>query len=195
MLLIPETQPDGNESLMKCFHPYGLALFLFCEIHHLAVESCWQPIDVNENDLSRKPLQVAPYAICAWFPMSILFHTNMFILMTIGAIGTVLLSGSNLSSRPDGVGELFENVDRGVPIDAGVGDADALLERSQTTFGGDLLVALVDVGFDHDGNDGVFARSELIPDSLGNQGLVLVVLLGVAVGAINHHDFPLALFP
>ena len=102
--------------------------------------------------------------------------------MTIGsgAVGAVLLFRPDLSSRPDGVCQLFEHVDRGGPVDAGVGDADALLERGETTLGWDLLVALIDVGLDHDADDGLLALTELVADSLSDLGLVPVVLARVA---------------
>src|SRR5690606_32140955 len=51
--------------------------------------------------------------------------------------------------------------------------------------GGDLLVALVDVGLDHDADDGVFALAQLVGDDLGDLGLVVVVLLGVAYRCIR----------
>lgn len=85
----------------------------------------------------------------------------------------------DLSSFSDGGGEVLEDVDGGVPADAGVCDADASLE-ARGALGWDLLCALVQVGFDHDADDAVFAGAELVGDDLCNLGLVAVVLERVA---------------
>lgn len=78
-----------------------------------------------------------------------------------------------------GGGEVLEHGDGGVPVDAGVGDADALLE-SGGALGGDLLVTSVDVGLEHDTDDGGLAGAQLLGDGGGDLGLVVVVLEGVA---------------
>ena len=77
------------------------------------------------------------------------------------------------------LGEVLERRDGGLPVDAGVRDADALLEAGGA-LGGDLLVALVDVGLDHDADDGGLSLAELVGDGGGHLGLVAVVLVGVA---------------
>lgn len=64
-----------------------------------------------------------------------------------------------LELRPplaDGAGQVLEDGDGGVPVDASVGDGDALLQAAGA-LRWDLLVALVNVGLDHDTNDGVLA--------------------------------------
>lgn len=80
---------------------------------------------------------------------------------------------------PDGLRKLLEDLHRRIPIDTGVRDADALLQRGGA-FGRDFLVAFVDVGFDHDADDGRFAFAELIADRLRHVRLVAVVFVRVA---------------
>lgn len=96
---------------------------------------------------------------------------------SIGAVGLLAL---DFSSGADCIGELFENFNGRLPVDAGVGDGDTLLERRKASSGWGLLVAFVDVGFDHDADDALFALTELVANRLGDLGLVLVVLEGVA---------------
>lgn len=95
------------------------------------------------------------------------------VLVAVGRTSVALAAGA------DGGGEALEDVDGGVPVNAGVGDGDALLEGGGA-LGGHLLVALVDVGLDHDANDGLFALAELVANDGGDLGLVAVVLVGVA---------------
>lgn len=75
--------------------------------------------------------------------------------------------------------ELLKDLHRRIPIDARVGDADTLLQRSGA-FGRDFLVALVDVGFYHDADDGRLAFAELVADRLRHVRLVAVVFVRVA---------------
>lgn len=84
-----------------------------------------------------------------------------------------------LPPRPHRGGQVLEHRDGRVPVDARVRDADALLEAGGP-LGGHLLVALVDVGLDHDADDGLLAVAQLVGDDLGHFGLVAVVLVGVA---------------
>lgn len=88
----------------------------------------------------------------------------------------------HLTPGTDSISELLENLDRSIPVYAGVCDADAFLERGQPTCicWWWLLVAFVDVGLDHDADDTVFALAELVTDGLGDFWLVAVVLQGVA---------------
>lgn len=60
-----------------------------------------------------------------------------------------------LSADADSLGEVFEDRHRILPVDAGIGDTDTRLE-SGGTLGRNFLVALVDVGLDHDTNNGLF---------------------------------------
>ena len=96
--------------------------------------------------------------------------------MTTDSVGLLL---GNLSPRPYCVGKLLEDLDRHVPADTCVGDADALLE-SRWSFGGHLLVALTDVGLDHHTNNGSLPFPDLITNHLGDLGLIAMVLVGVA---------------
>lgn len=74
--------------------------------------------------------------------------------------------------------EVLEYINCALPVDAGIGDGDALLEAAGT-LGRDLLVALVDVGLDHDADDAGLAVADLVCDVLCDLGLVAVVLVGV----------------
>lgn len=94
----------------------------------------------------------------------------------VGAVQTVGLLSLDLSSHTDCICELFEDASRGVPVDACVSDGDTLLQGSETASWGNLLVALVDVRFDHDTNNAVLAFAELVADCLCDLWLVAVVL-------------------
>lgn len=125
----------------------------------------------------------------------------------MGAVGSSL---PLLSPVADGGGQVLEHGDGGLPVDAGIGDGDALLEAAGA-LGRHLLVALVNVGLDHDADNARLALANLLGDRLGHQGLVAVVLVGVAwlivrktcsvigdwrkltVRAVDHHDLSLAL--
>lgn len=67
-----------------------------------------------------------------------------------------------------------------------------MLERHFTrvltlfTLLGYFLVAFVDIRLDHDAHDGSFASLDLLGQGMCNLGLVVVVLLGVAVAAVDH---------
>jgi hypothetical protein len=78
----------------------------------------------------------------------------------------------------NGGSKVLKNSDGAFPVDAGVGNGNAL----QTTgpLGGHLLVALVDVGLDHDTDNARLSVADLVRDVLGNNRLVAVVLVGVA---------------
>lgn len=84
-----------------------------------------------------------------------------------------------MSANTHSLGKVLQNSNGVLPVDAGISDADAGLEGGGA-FGGNFLVALVDVGLDHDTNNGVLALAQLFTNDLGNLGLVPVVLLGVA---------------
>jgi len=76
-------------------------------------------------------------------------------LLTVG--GRLL----GLSSNSDGLGEIFEYVDSGLPADAGVGDTDTSLEAGGA-LGRDLLGTLVEVRLNHDTNNTLLAGAELL---------------------------------
>ena len=75
--------------------------------------------------------------------------------------------------------ELVEHGDGGLPVDAGVGDGDTVLEGGRT-FGGHVLSSRVDVRLDHYANDPGLAVSDLLSDVSGHEGLVSMVLIRVA---------------
>jgi len=85
-----------------------------------------------------------------------------------------------LSAGADSLGEVFEDSHCVLPVNAGICDANTRLESSGA-LSRNFLVAFVDVGLDHDTNDGLFTLPQLVSDDLGNLGLVVVILLGVAV--------------
>lgn len=76
--------------------------------------------------------------------------------------------------------ELVEHGDGGLPVDAGVGDGDTVLEGGRT-FGGHVLSSGVDVGLDHDTGDIAVTGDELLTNAIDDFGLVVVVLLRIAV--------------
>jgi hypothetical protein len=124
------------------------------------------------------------------------------------AVGIALVRPplSNSSSK------VLKDADGAVPVDASIGNGDALLEAAGALWW-HLLVTLVDVGFDHDADDASFAVADLVCDILCDEGLVAVVLVGVAcellgfrasslsaanfkkhtVRAVYHHNFGQAL--
>jgi hypothetical protein len=75
--------------------------------------------------------------------------------------------------------KVLEHTNSGVPVNASIGDGDTLLKAARA-LRGDLLVALVDVGLDHDTNDAGLAVADLVCDVLGDLGLVAVVLARIA---------------
>lgn len=79
----------------------------------------------------------------------------------------------------NGGSKVLKNSDGAFPVDAGVGNGDALLQTTGP-LGGHLLVPLVDVGLDHDTDDARLPVTDLVRDVLGNNRLVAVVLVGIA---------------
>lgn len=82
------------------------------------------------------------------------------------------------TSDSDSICQILESGDGRLPVDAGIGDGDTLLE-SRWTLGWNLLVALVDVGLNHNTDDGVLSGAKLVTNDLGDTWLVAVVLVGV----------------
>lgn len=91
------------------------------------------------------------------------------------AVGSTVLG----SSDPHRLGEILKDLNGGLPVDAGIRDADALLQ-ARGALRRHLLVAFVDIGLDHDADDGLLALPQLVADDLGHLGLVSVVLARVA---------------
>ena len=83
------------------------------------------------------------------------------------------------SPFPHSSSEVFEHSHGALPVYARICNGDALLQTART-LGGHLLVALVDVGLDHDAYDAGLAFAELVGDGLGYLGLVAVVFVGVS---------------
>jgi hypothetical protein len=79
----------------------------------------------------------------------------------------------------DSSGKVLEHRDGALPVNTGIGNGNTLLE-SAGTFSGYFLVALVDVGLDHDGNDAGLSFTDLVRDDLGDLRLVAVVFVGVS---------------
>lgn len=75
--------------------------------------------------------------------------------------------------------KVLERHFRGLEIDARVGDADPTLEPLRS-LGGHLLVAFVEMRFDHDAHDGVLASTQLVGDYLCDFRLVAVIFVRVA---------------
>lgn len=107
---------------------------------------------------------------------SILLQERWFVrcLVAVAISSTILLSPCSNCGR-----KILEDCDGAVPINAGIGDTDAL-RKCCRALGRDLLVTLADIGLDHDTDDGIFALSELITNYLGHLWLVPVVLVRVA---------------
>lgn len=95
-------------------------------------------------------------------------------------------------ASPDGLSQVLKGIDGVLPADTGVGDTDTLLETGRT-LRGHLLVTLVDVGLDHDTDNGVLTLTHLLGQLLSDKRLVAVVLVGVAVRAVNHDHLALVL--
>lgn len=76
--------------------------------------------------------------------------------------------------------EAVEHAYSGVPVNTGVGDADAILETAGTLCR-NILATSVDVGFDHDTCNVSVPCNELLADVINNFWLVIVVLLGVSI--------------
>jgi len=81
-----------------------------------------------------------------------------------------------LAAFSDSIRKLLEDFDGRFPVDTSISDANTLLETGWT-LGRDLLVAFVDVGLDHDTDDGFFTSTELVTDNLSYLGLISVVLV------------------
>jgi len=84
--------------------------------------------------------------------------------------------------------EVGEDLDGGVPVDAGVSDTDTVLEGGGHCLARvQLLIAFIDVALNHDTNDRPVACGDLLTDVGTYDGLVAVLLLGVAMGAVHDH--------
>lgn len=101
-------------------------------------------------------------------------------MLRVNAVGMLFRVSGDLATITDGRSEVLEHGHCAVPVDAGVGDADAGFQGGRA-LGRNLLVTLVDVALDHDADDGRLARAQLVRYTGGYLGLVAVVLVGVAL--------------
>src|SRR5688500_5403423 len=90
----------------------------------------------------------------------------------------------HLINQQFGVG-FAEDAFGGGPVDAGVGDADAVFEFGAV---GDGLVAFFEVAFDHEADEGFVAAGALLDDDAGDFLLLAMLFVGVGVAAIDHED-------
>ena len=97
-------------------------------------------------------------------------------------MGAVLAVGPPLR---DSASKLSEHGLGSFPVDARVGDGHAVLETS-LAFLGYLLSASLDVALNHDTHNGRLSSLDLLSNRMRNLWLVHVVLLRVAVAAVNH---------
>lgn len=111
------------------------------------------------------------------------------LVRTIGAVG---LGFQERATCAHTIRQIVQHVDRHLPVDTSIRDADTL-QQVRGALGRDLLVALVNVGLDHDTDQGSLTLAQLVRDLLGDERLVKVVLVGVAVGAVNHEHLALLL--
>jgi hypothetical protein len=79
----------------------------------------------------------------------------------------------------------IQHLDSSLPVNTGIGDADAILESRGAIFR-NILPASVDVGFNHDASNGAVAGNQLLANRIDNLWLVVVVLKRVSVRAIDH---------
>ena len=77
------------------------------------------------------------------------------------------------------ISKLFKDFDRRLPVNASVSDANTLLQAGWA-LRRDFLVALVDVGFDHNTNDTSLAFPKLVADYSSDLRLVPVVFVRVS---------------
>lgn len=97
--------------------------------------------------------------------------------MPIGCFFTRLLP--HCSTCPYRLGQLLEDLNSAFPVDASVGNTNALFE-ARGPLCWYLLVSFVDVRFDHHADYGLLTFAKLIAYHLRNFGLVTVVLIRVA---------------
>jgi hypothetical protein len=79
----------------------------------------------------------------------------------------------------------IQHLDGGLPVDAGISDADTILEPRGTIFR-NILPASVNVGLDHYTSDGAVPSNQLLADGVDDLWLIEVVLEGVSMRAVDH---------
>lgn len=88
-----------------------------------------------------------------------------------------------------GLVQPVQHLDGRLPIDTRIGDTDAILKSRGAIFR-NVLPTGVDIGFDHNASDGAVASNQLLADGIDDLWLVVVVLEGVSVRAIDHNARP-----
>ena len=96
--------------------------------------------------------------------------------MTVHPVRSLTLE---LPPSPNSLSQLFEDLNRRLPANASIRDADSFLQMLRS-FRRDLLTTLVDVRLDHDANNAALAFPKLIANNLRDFGLIAVVFVGVA---------------
>lgn len=79
--------------------------------------------------------------------------------------------------------KVLQHTNRGLPVNTSIGNRDTLLQAAGA-LRRDLLVTLVDVGLDHDTDDASLAGADLVGHVLGDERLVAVVFVGVALSML-----------
>src|SRR5262249_35710600 len=108
------------------------------------------------------------------------------------AVHAICLTGLSLSSLPHRTSKIFQHLNSSVPADTRVGNTDALLQPAWS-LRWNLLVAFVDVALNHHTHNTIITIFNLFSNRGSNFRLVPMVLLRIAVAAIDHHDLSLAL--
>lgn len=104
----------------------------------------------------------------------------------------LLAHGSTSTTFTDRCCQRTHRVFSGLPVNAGVRDADALFATFKAF--GNLLVALTDVGLNHDTHDAVLTLAQLLTDTVQHLDLVAVVLLRIAFRIELAYCFNIASF-
>lgn len=92
------------------------------------------------------------------------------------------------ASRPYTLSEHIQSLNRGIPVDASVCDALAVL-KPRWAHTRDGLLAFYEIGLDHDAEDVasvLVPRAKLLGDGLYDVNLIFVLLLAIPVGAVDH---------
>lgn len=101
--------------------------------------------------------------------------------VTVHSICSLL---SRFPPRSDRISELFQHFDRSFPANASVRDADTLLQTGRALWR-DTLIALVDVGLDHDAYNTRLAFPKLVANDLRDLGLIPVIFVRVTCGSVS----------
>ena len=98
-------------------------------------------------------------------------------------------SGLALTACSHRCSQILQQRHTGLPADAGIGDALAIVERGQGHARLEVLTALDQMRLHHHANDALLTRGHLTTDLGRNLDLAAVVLLAVGMAAIDHQAF------